>query len=129
MQQIERVSEGLEKQKFTIGARLLSDFAKSLLAEGLIPETLIEESPDMGEGLGQNTTEETMLSIDSACLLMGVSRATVYKRMKRHSLAPLRKVGDRKSYLKMSDIEILGRPARVDRGGFEQRIRRESMQH
>lgn len=54
------------------------------------------------------------LSVDEAAKEMEVSRATMWKWVKRHELATFRFMGDRKTFLQREDMAKLKEPVRVD---------------
>jgi len=109
MQQIERIVRTLDNEGFSQGSRILSNLAKTLKKEGLIPLELSDEAlrKESEIVVGKNLQEEKLITIKDAVEDLGVSRATIYARMRRNRIAPLRKLGDRKSYLKESDLSIV----------------------
>lgn len=50
------------------------------------------------------------LSVDEAAAELGVSRATVYKWIKRQEIGTFRIVGDRRTLLRRADVEKLKEP-------------------
>lgn len=109
MQQIERIVRTLDNEGFSQGSRILSNFCQTLKKEGLIPLELSDEAlgRESETVVGENLRGEKLITINDAVEDLGVSRATIYARMRSNRIAPLRKLGDKKSYLKESDLSIV----------------------
>ena len=50
------------------------------------------------------------LSVDEAAAELGVSRATLYKWIKRNDIGTFRIVGDRRTLMRRTDVEKLKEP-------------------
>jgi len=58
--------------------------------------------------------DSTYISVDDAAADIGVSRATVWKWIKRYDLPTFRFLGDRKTFVQKADIERLKQPIEID---------------
>ncbi len=54
------------------------------------------------------------LSVDEAATELGVSRATVWKWLRRHGVNTFRVFGDRRTLIRRADIERLREPIPID---------------
>ncbi len=54
------------------------------------------------------------LSVDEAAIELGVSRATVWKWLRRHEIQTFRALGDRRTLISRSDIARLREPVPID---------------
>jgi excisionase family DNA binding protein len=54
------------------------------------------------------------LSVDEAAAELSVSRATLWKWLKRHEVGTFRLLGDRRTLVRRSDIERLKEPMPVE---------------
>ncbi len=53
------------------------------------------------------------LSVDEAATELGVSRATLYKWIKRNEIGTFRIVGDRRTLMRRADVEKLKEPVPI----------------
>ncbi len=58
--------------------------------------------------------EKAYISVDQAAEEMTVSRATIWKWIKRHDLATFRFMGERKTFIRKDDLAVLKQPVQVD---------------
>jgi excisionase family DNA binding protein len=58
--------------------------------------------------------DRTYITVNDAAAEVEVSRATMWKWIKRHALPTFRFMGDRKTYIQRSDLDKLREPVRVD---------------
>ena len=54
------------------------------------------------------------LSVDDAAAELGVSRATLYKWIKRHEIGTFRLLGDRRTLMRRADVEKLKEPMPIE---------------
>jgi excisionase family DNA binding protein len=54
------------------------------------------------------------LSMDEAAAELGVSRATLWKWLKRHDIGMFRLLGDRRTLVRRADIEELKQPIPIE---------------
>lgn len=54
------------------------------------------------------------ISVDAAAEEIDVSRATMWKWIKRHDMATFRFMGDRKTFIRREDMDQLKKPVQVD---------------
>jgi excisionase family DNA binding protein len=64
--------------------------------------------------------DERYITVSEAAVDTDVSRATMWKWIKRHDLPTFRFMGDRKTYVQRADLVKLREPIRVD---FQQKKR------
>jgi len=57
---------------------------------------------------------EDYISVDAAAEEIDVSRATMWKWVKRHDLPTFRFMGERKTFIRKADMARLREPVRVD---------------
>lgn len=57
---------------------------------------------------------EEYIAVDHAAVKSSVSRATMWKWIKRHEMATFRFMGDRKTYIRRDDLAKLSEPIQVD---------------
>lgn len=58
--------------------------------------------------------DERYITVNEAAESIGVSRATMWKWIKRHDIPTFRFMGDRKTYVQQDDLGKLREPVRVD---------------
>ena len=58
--------------------------------------------------------ENTYISVDDAAADIGVSRATVWKWIKRYEMPTFRFLGERKTFVRRADIDPLKDPIEID---------------
>ncbi len=58
--------------------------------------------------------ENTYISVDDAAADIGVSRATVWKWIKRYEMPTFRFLGERKTFVRRADIDRLKEPIVID---------------
>jgi excisionase family DNA binding protein len=58
-------------------------------------------------------SSEDYLSVDEAAAELQVSRATLWKWLRRHELATFRVLGDRRTLIRRTDLETLKQPVPV----------------
>ncbi len=58
--------------------------------------------------------ENTYISVDDAAADIGVSRATVWKWIKRYEMPTFRFLGERKTFVRRADIDRLKEPIEID---------------
>ncbi len=57
---------------------------------------------------------ETYISVDDAATDLGVSRATLWKWIKRYELPTFRFLGDRRTFVQREDVNKLREPIPMD---------------
>ncbi len=58
--------------------------------------------------------ENSYISVDDAAADIGVSRATVWKWIKRYEMPTFRFLGERKTFVRREDIDRLKAPIEID---------------
>lgn len=52
-------------------------------------------------------TEEPMVTVREAAMELGVAEKTVFGLIRQHNLTKFKRAGDRRTYLRRSDVEAL----------------------
>ena len=54
------------------------------------------------------------VSVDEAASMLGISRATAWKWMRRHGIETFRVLGDRRTLIRREDVERMRQPVPIE---------------